>query len=195
MTEMKEIVVAVIGTTLGFITAAGGEPTLVTVGHIPSGLPSFQAPWDIPAYQGLVSEPSRLYSFMMGGVLVALTSFLTAYATTKKMALQYGYELDPSQEMIALGSAGIAGSFFRASDPPPSGPCSYCGSHAYIVNPASIGKVIHRIEASKLMHVDCLLSAPTPPMENPRELPEIRAYTARPILVLQNEDFPSDRIA
>lgn len=81
------------------------------------------------------------------------------------------------------------------SDPPPHGPCSYCGSHAYIVNPASVDRVIDRIEASRLMHVDCLLSAPTPPMEDPHRLPELRVYAARPTLVEQNEDFPSDRIA
>lgn len=81
------------------------------------------------------------------------------------------------------------------SDPPPSGPCSYCGSHAYIVNPASIQRVVHRIEGSKLMHVDCLLGAATPPLEDPKSLPELKAYAARPIRVLQNENFPSDRIS
>merc|ERR1719401_1929934 len=61
----------------------------------------------------------------MGGVLVALTSFLTTYATTKKMALKFGYQLDPSQELIALGSAGVMGSFFGAF--PPSGSLSRTG--------------------------------------------------------------------
>jgi len=120
LTEMKEIVVAVAGTLFGYLTAEGGpggEPILVTVGHIPAGLPTFQAPWDIPAYQDLVSHRSRLMDFVTGGVLVALTSFLTTYATTKKMALHYGYQLDASQEMIALGVAGIGGSFFRAFTP------------------------------------------------------------------------------
>lgn len=79
------------------------------------------------------------------------------------------------------------------SDPPPAGPCSYCGSHAYIVNPASVGKVIHRLEGSRLMHVDCLLGAPTPPMEDPHTLPPLLAFAPRPSLIMPNEDFPSDR--
>ena len=33
----------------------------------------------------------------MGGFLVALTSFLTTYATSKKQALQHGYHIDASQ--------------------------------------------------------------------------------------------------
>ena len=32
----------------------------------------------------------------MGGFLVALTSFLTTYATSKKQALQHGYHIDAS---------------------------------------------------------------------------------------------------
>jgi len=119
-TEMKEIIVAVLGVSFGYLTAhggPGGEPILVTVGNIPAGLPPFRAPWDIPAFDGLVKNSHHLQSFIMGGVLVALTSFLTTYATTKKMALHYGYQLDASQEMIALGLAGISGSFFGAFTP------------------------------------------------------------------------------
>lgn len=148
MTEMKEIVVAVTGVMFGYFTAEGGpggDPILVTVGHIPAGLPSFQAPWDIPAYQGLVNHHSRLSSFIMGGVLVALTSFLTTYATTKKMALHYGYQLDASQEMIALGMAGIGGSFFRAFTPSGSlsrtGLAADCGVKTQLGGVAAAGVI------------------------------------------------------
>jgi len=148
MTEMKEIVVAVSGTIFGYMTAEGGpggEPILVTVGHIPAGLPTFQAPWDIPAYQGLVSDHDRLSTFITGGILVALTSFLTTYATTKKMALHYGYQLDASQEMIALGMAGIGGSFFRAFTPSGSlsrtGLAADCGVKTQLGGVAAAGVI------------------------------------------------------
>ena len=39
---------------------------------------------------------SVLQEFCMGGFLVALTSFLTTYATSKKQALQHGYHIDAS---------------------------------------------------------------------------------------------------
>jgi len=80
------------------------------------------------------------------------------------------------------------------SDPPPQGPCSYCGSHAYIVNPASVTKVIARLEHSRLMHVDCLLGAPTPPVEDPRRVPPLLAFAPRRSLSEPNYNFPSDRI-
>lgn len=117
-TEMKEIAVAAAGTLFGYLTAdKDGVPLLLTVGHIPSGLPTYRAPWDVPAFQDLASDTNKLANFLTGGVLVALCSFLTTYATTKKMALRFGYQLDASQEMIALGCAGITGSFFQAFTP------------------------------------------------------------------------------
>jgi len=126
LTEMKEIVVTVLGTLFGYLTATpGGEPTLATVGTIPSGLPGFQKPWEIRTYNDLVNDHDKMINFIVGGVLVAFTTFLTTFATTKKAALKFGYTLDPSQEMIALGAAGIGGSFFRAF--PPSGSLSRTG--------------------------------------------------------------------
>merc|ERR1712048_1437647 len=53
------------------------------------------------------------------------SSFVTTFATAKKMALKFGYALDPSQEMIGLGCAGLSGSFFQAF--PPSGSLSRTG--------------------------------------------------------------------
>lgn len=50
--------------------------------------------------------------FCMGGFLVALTSFLTTYATSKKQALQHGYHIDASQDGAAaapLRSTGTRG--------------------------------------------------------------------------------------
>eukprot|EP00403_Amphidinium_massartii_P026265 CAMPEP_0178385150 /NCGR_PEP_ID=MMETSP0689_2-20121128/7886_1 /TAXON_ID=160604 /ORGANISM="Amphidinium massartii, Strain CS-259" /LENGTH=658 /DNA_ID=CAMNT_0020005427 /DNA_START=114 /DNA_END=2087 /DNA_ORIENTATION=+ len=125
ITEMKEIVVALIGVTFGFLTAHGSEPILVCVGSIPAGLPPFEVPWEYPAFKELEKHPGKLHSFIAGGLLVAFTSFLTTYATTKKMALKFEYDLDASQEMMALGCSGIAGSFFGAF--PPSGSLSRTG--------------------------------------------------------------------
>merc|ERR1711972_1118233 len=73
------------------------------------------------------------------------------------------------------------------NDPPPHGPCRYCGSHAYIVNPASLDKVIQRLQNSHIMHVDCLLGAQTPPNENPTLVPPLLSFAARPRLSIPNE--------
>jgi len=132
--EMKEICVVICGVLFGYLTTTRSpDMTLIpVVGHIPSGLPPYRPPWDILAFARIAEHPaehvSKIKHFVVGGVLVALTSFLTTYATAKKVALQRGYRLDASQEMFALGAAGTVGSFFGAFCP--SGSLSRTGLSA-----------------------------------------------------------------
>lgn len=142
LTEMKEIIVALLGILLSFFSTfltEDGNPAVTIVGHIPAGLPPFRAPWATKPAEGLLESPHRKFHFVFGGVLVALTSFLTTYATTKKMALKFGYQLDASQELIALGSAGVMGSFFGAF--PPSGSLSRTGLAAELGVQTQMGGV------------------------------------------------------
>lgn len=116
-TEMKEIVATLIGIVVGYLTAEDGVPTMTTVGEIPAGLPPFRPPWEYKCMRDLFESQDDMIQFVTGGVLVAFTSFLTTFATAKKMAMKFNYTLDPSQEMIALGAAGMCGSFFGAFSP------------------------------------------------------------------------------
>jgi len=101
---------------------------VATIGFIPAGPPPFRPPWDFPAFAELAADHDRMKGIVTGGVLVALTSFLTTYATAKKMALQHSYRLDASQELFALGASGAVGSFFGAFSP--SGSLSRTGLSA-----------------------------------------------------------------
>jgi high affinity sulfate transporter 1 len=142
LTEMKEIIVALLGILLSFFSTfltEDGNPALTIVGHIPAGVPPFRAPWTTKPVEELLESSHRKFHFVFGGVLVALTSFLTTYATTKKMALKFGYQLDASQELIALGSAGVMGSFFGAF--PPSGSLSRTGLAAELGVKTQMGGV------------------------------------------------------
>lgn len=142
ITEMKEIIVALLGilvSVLSTFLTEDGTPALTIVGHIPAGLPPFRAPWESKAAAGLLASSHEKFQFVFGGVLVALTSFLTTYATSKKMALKFDYQLDPSQELIALGSAGVMGSFFGAF--PPSGSLSRTGLAAELGIQTQMGGV------------------------------------------------------
>ena len=56
-------------------------------------------------------KAEKLLRFCMGGFLVALTSFLTTYATSKKQALQHGYHIDASQELHVIGPCYVFGVF------------------------------------------------------------------------------------
>jgi len=120
VSEMKELVLVAISTSFAYATARfseDGEPILPVVGTIPPGLPPFKPPYDLPASRTMLETHYRLQEFIVGGFLVALTSFLTTYATSKKQALQHGYAIDASQEMFALGMAGTCGSFFGSFTP------------------------------------------------------------------------------
>jgi SulP family sulfate permease len=76
------------------------------VGKVPSGLPSFQVP-KIPLDR--ISELAPI------AVTLALIAFMEAISVAKAVAEKHPeYELDPNQELIALGSANIMGAFFQS---------------------------------------------------------------------------------
>jgi len=67
-------------------------------------------------------------------------------------------------------------------DDPPDGPCMYCGAQAYVVNPNSFDRVLARFENSKMTHSDTLLGAPTPPLEDPTNVPPLNVFVSWPML-------------
>ncbi len=79
---------------------------VAVVGLIPEGLPSFQTPWiDFATIQQLL--PTAL--------TLALVAFMEAIAVAKAIEEKHkSYTVDPNQELIALGSANIVGSFFQS---------------------------------------------------------------------------------
>jgi len=80
------------------------------------------------------------------------------------------------------------------SDPPPHGPCSYCGTQGYIVNPATAKKVMQRLKTSKLYYIDALLGAATPPGEDRARVPDLAVFAPIPTIIKQDETFESDRV-
>ena len=76
------------------------------VGKVPSGLPSFQVP-KIPL--------ERLSELAPIAITLALIAFMEAISVAKAVAEKHSeYELDPNQELIALGTANIVGAFFQS---------------------------------------------------------------------------------
>jgi len=115
LSEMKEIIVIVIGISFAYLTTTSdGEAILPTVGHIPSGLPAFKPPFGEETQKLFNGPAADLQGFIVSGAMIAFTSFLTTYASNKKIALACGYDLDASQELFAIGTASAVGSFFGA---------------------------------------------------------------------------------
>ena len=73
------------------------------VGDIPAGLPSFK----IPNFDNTL----KLLPIAM---TLALVAFMEAYSVSKALSEKHGYEIDPNQELRALGVANIIGSFFQS---------------------------------------------------------------------------------
>ena len=76
------------------------------VGKVPSGLPSFQVP-KIPL--------ERLSELAPIAITLALIAFMEAISVAKAVAEKHPeYELDPNQELRALGTANMVGAFFQS---------------------------------------------------------------------------------
>ena len=77
---------------------------LSVVGALPRGLPSFS----VPAVDG--ADLGRLAA---GAVGIALVSFADTSVLSRTFALRHGDDVDPNQEMVALGAANVAAGVFQ----------------------------------------------------------------------------------
>ncbi|CAD7943388.1 unnamed protein product [Amoebophrya sp. A25] len=113
--DFKELIVVLLSGGLVFILRTPGAENLGqenglivnVVGPVPQGVPAFEPPWNN------VPEEVTFASLLPGSLLIALTSYITTFSSSRRVALQQGYSIKPSQEAIALGLSGIAGGFFQ----------------------------------------------------------------------------------
>lgn len=76
------------------------------VGEIPKGLPQFTMPQ---------FEMDNLQTLLPIALTIALVSFMESIAVAKAIQAKHkNYKVSPNQELIALGAANIAGSFFQS---------------------------------------------------------------------------------
>lgn len=74
------------------------------VGDVPAGLPSFAFPsWDWNAISELLPT----------AIAISMVGFMESISVAKAFARRNRYDVNPNQELIALGAANIAGSFFK----------------------------------------------------------------------------------
>lgn len=76
------------------------------VGEVPSGLPSVQVP---------TIDYDRISELVPIALTLALIAFMEAISVAKAVEEKHDdYEVDPNQELIALGTSNILGSFFQS---------------------------------------------------------------------------------
>ena len=105
----RKIPSALIAVTLGILWVYFNgldKQGVSVVGIIPEGLPSFQSP---------SFEVGNLKKLFPTAFTLALVAFMEAISIGKTMEEKHkNYVIDPNQELIALGSANIIGSFFQS---------------------------------------------------------------------------------
>ncbi len=96
-------VVAVVLTTLAAWGLELGAQGVATVGDVPTGLPAF----------GLPSFSPALWQSLAGSaVLIATIGFVESVSVAQGLAARRRERIDPDQELIGLGTANMATSFF-----------------------------------------------------------------------------------
>lgn len=81
------------------------ERGVAIVGEVPKGLP------EIATGAFSVSDLEILLPMIL---VISLVGYMESIAVAKAIANKRGYNIDPNQELIALGSANIAGSLFQS---------------------------------------------------------------------------------
>ncbi|MDH3269809.1 MAG: solute carrier family 26 protein [Gemmatimonadota bacterium] len=84
------------------------------VGEVPSGLPMPTVPglWGAAGNAGLA--PGDFTALLPVALAIALVGFMESIAVAKVYASRYRYDIDPDQELKALGLANIGGAFAQA---------------------------------------------------------------------------------
>ena len=81
------------------------ELGIALVGDIPTGLPEFALP---------MPESDRLRELFPSILTLALVQFMSVASLGKAFAKRHDYLIDANQELIAIGSSNMIGSFFHA---------------------------------------------------------------------------------
>jgi SulP family sulfate permease len=101
------LVVVLLGMGIGYVLGLDAMPYNVSiVGDVPDGLPSFTVP---------TITYDAVTSLIPIALTIALIGFTESIAVAKSIQKKHkNYEIDASQELLALGIANIGASFFQA---------------------------------------------------------------------------------
>ncbi|XP_077971979.1 prestin-like isoform X2 [Styela clava] len=100
-----ELVMIIIVTLASYFGNLDAPPFNVnTVKHIPTGMPSFQTPRYISHWGEMISDC----------LIISIISFAISLSLTKIFADKHGYEIDPNQELFALGLCNLIPAFLSS---------------------------------------------------------------------------------
>eukprot|EP00471_Norrisiella_sphaerica_P007528 CAMPEP_0184490428 /NCGR_PEP_ID=MMETSP0113_2-20130426/17861_1 /TAXON_ID=91329 /ORGANISM="Norrisiella sphaerica, Strain BC52" /LENGTH=747 /DNA_ID=CAMNT_0026874307 /DNA_START=55 /DNA_END=2298 /DNA_ORIENTATION=- len=94
----------VLGSVIVYFGELDTNHGVEVVGTIPEGLPPASVDWDV----------SDLNRVLMPSITIVIISYMESIAISKSLAAQHGYEVEPTQELFALGLANFCGSMLSA---------------------------------------------------------------------------------
>ncbi|XP_072208202.1 sodium-independent sulfate anion transporter isoform X2 [Excalfactoria chinensis] len=113
-TARNALVVLAAGLVAYSFQVSGSQPLLLT-GSVPRGLPPFHPPPFSKAVPNGTVPFGRMVQDMGAGLaVVPLVGVLETVAIAKAFASQNDYRIDANQELLAMGTANLLGSFFSS---------------------------------------------------------------------------------
>ncbi|XP_052543512.1 sodium-independent sulfate anion transporter isoform X2 [Tympanuchus pallidicinctus] len=113
-TARNALVVLAAGLVAYSFQVSGSQPLTLT-GSVPCGLPPFRPPpFSKPVPNGTVPFGRMVQDMGAGLAVVPLVGVLETVAIAKAFASQNDYRIDANQELLAMGTANILGSFFSS---------------------------------------------------------------------------------
>ncbi|XP_038632943.1 sodium-independent sulfate anion transporter [Scyliorhinus canicula] len=111
----RNAVVVVAASLVAYSFESQDQHVFTLTGKTARGLPPFRLPsFSDSASNGTICFTEMLQNFGAGLAVVPLVGFLESIAIAKAFASQNNYRIDPNQELIAIGSANILGSFLSS---------------------------------------------------------------------------------
>jgi high affinity sulfate transporter 1 len=99
------VLVAVVGATaIVGIFGLADSADISVVGVLPQGLPPFEFP---------SVSASDLGQLTIGAAGIAIVAFADTSVLSRTFAIRGGYQVNPNQELVALGAANVASGFFQ----------------------------------------------------------------------------------
>ncbi|XP_040505776.1 sodium-independent sulfate anion transporter isoform X5 [Gallus gallus] len=167
-TARNALVVLAAGLVAYSFQLSGSQPLTLT-GSVPCGLPPFRPPPFSKAVPNGTVPFGRMVQDMGAGLaVVPLVGVLETVAIAKAFASQNDYRIDANQELLAMGTANILGSFF--SSYPITGSFGRAGPHPPLRDiPALLlgGAVRHHGWRAGLRHPPALLRGQAPHQASP----------------------------
>jgi SulP family sulfate permease len=100
-----EALIVVVGATLVTWAFGLGEQGVTVIGEIPSGLPDAE----LPALQW-----SDVTGLLPTALTLALVQFMSVVSLGRVFAARHNTTIDANQELVAVGTANVVGSFFQS---------------------------------------------------------------------------------